>query len=69
MKNQVNPYVKQEVEDMRARLLEMRPQLTGKGSAILGGLLVDLDRLKNHAQPQYHPDETERKCERGVYTD
>ncbi|MBI9112224.1 hypothetical protein [Maridesulfovibrio ferrireducens] len=69
MSKQVNPYVNQEVENMRARLLEMRPQLTGRGSAILGGLLVDLHSLKEHAQPQCPPEEPTRRCERGAYLD
>ncbi len=69
MANQENPYVTQELKELRIRFLELRPQLTRKGSAILGGLLVDLDRLKHNAQPQCPPDESKRRCERGAYQD
>lgn len=52
-----NPYVDQRVNRMAEELKNLRFQLTGRGSAIVGGLLVDLSRLKDHAKPQCAPDE------------
>ena len=56
MKN-VNPYVDQKVDQVKEILKQLRFQLTGRGNAIVGGVLVDLNRVKENAQPQCLPDE------------
>ncbi|HAS89200.1 MAG TPA: hypothetical protein DCS48_07830 [Desulfovibrio sp.] len=54
----VNPYVNLKVDQMKETLKLLRFQLTGKGSAIVGGILVDMERVKENAQPQCPPDES-----------
>lgn len=62
-----NPYVKQELEQLKNKLRLLRPHLTKVGMAKVGSLIVELTDLKKDAAARDFPPADENACHRGVH--